>query len=59
MAPSGHCFRYGAYAYFRLLKVPFHRQEQSKVRIHLGSKEVLARIILLDKQEIKPGEEAL
>lgn len=48
-----------AYAYFRLLESAVSPiKSRARVRIHLGSKEVLARIILLDKQEIKPGEEA-
>ncbi|MFQ5883059.1 MAG: selenocysteine-specific translation elongation factor [Candidatus Methylomirabilales bacterium] len=31
---------------------------RARVRFHLGTAEVLARVILLDKEEVNPGEEA-
>jgi selenocysteine-specific elongation factor len=31
---------------------------RTRVRFHLGTAEILARVILLDKEEVNPGEEA-
>ncbi|MGI6486677.1 MAG: selenocysteine-specific translation elongation factor [Thermoanaerobacterales bacterium] len=48
-----------AYANFKLLDdTAAICKNRARVRIHLGTKEVLARIVLLDKNEIKPGDQS-
>jgi selenocysteine-specific elongation factor len=34
-------------------------KNRTRIRLHLGTAEVLGRAILLDREEVKPGEEAL
>ena len=34
-------------------------QQRSRVRFHLGTAEVLARVVLLDRDTLEPGDEAL
>lgn len=47
-------------AVFTLLKDTIPTLEnRTRVRIYIGSKEVLARMILLDQEEVKAGEQAL
>jgi len=42
-----------------LLKdAPRALRSRARVRFHLGTSEVLARVVLLDREELKPGEEA-
>ncbi len=33
-------------------------KNRARIRIHLGTAEVIGRVVLLDRQELKPGEEA-
>lgn len=33
-------------------------QNRTRLKLYLGTKEVLCRLVLLDKEELKPGEEA-
>lgn len=47
------------YAYFRLLKdAPQTIKNRTRVRFHIGTKEVMARILLPLAKDILPGEEA-
>lgn len=44
---------------FRMLKnVDRYIDNRTRLRLYLGTKEVLCRLVLLDKDEIGPGEEA-
>lgn len=44
----------------RLLKdAPRALQNRARVRFHLGTSEVLARVVLLDRDELSPGDEAI
>lgn len=43
---------------FLLPDSPRPLKNRQKIRFHLGSGEIMARIILLDKEELKHGEEA-
>ncbi len=43
-----------------LLKdAPRALKNRARVRFHLGTSEALARVVLLDREELEPGEEAL
>jgi selenocysteine-specific elongation factor len=43
-----------------LLKdAPRALRNRARVRFHLGTSEVLARVVLLDREELNPGEESL
>ena len=43
-----------------LLKdAPRALRSRARVRFHLGTSETLARVVLLDREELRPGEEAL
>ena len=42
-----------------LSSCPKPLQQRARVRLHLGTAEVLARIVLLDRQVLEPGDEAL
>ncbi|HUU51058.1 MAG TPA: selenocysteine-specific translation elongation factor [Nitrospinota bacterium] len=44
--------------FFLLPDSPHPLKNRQKIRFHLGSGEIMAVIILLDKEELKPGEEA-
>lgn len=33
-------------------------ENRTRIRLYLGTKEILCRIVLLDREELKPGEEA-
>ncbi len=45
-------------AHFSLLK-SWHRElkHRSRVRVHIGTSEVIARVVILDKELLAPGEE--
>lgn len=44
---------------FRLLKTsPWRLKNWTRIRFHLGTDEALGRVILLDRDELAPGEEA-
>ena len=44
----------------RLLKsAPRHVKNRSRVRLYLGTKEIMARVMLLDREDLVPGESAL
>ena len=46
-------------AIFQLLPgVPKALKNRTRVRFHVGTTEALGRVIILDREEIKPGEEA-
>lgn len=46
-------------AYFQLLsEAPRQVKNWTRVRVHHGTQEVLARLVLLDKEDLKPGEAA-
>jgi selenocysteine-specific elongation factor len=46
-------------AIFQLLKnSPKPLKNRSRIRLHLGTAEVMGRAVLLDREEVKPGEEA-
>jgi selenocysteine-specific elongation factor len=46
-------------ARFRLLEsAPAALQNRKRVRVHLGASETLARLVLLDRDELDPGDEA-
>lgn len=34
-------------------------EQRTRVRLHLGTREILARVLLLDRELLEPGEEAL
>jgi selenocysteine-specific elongation factor len=36
---------------------PYTLKNRQRIRFHLGSGEIMARIVLLDREEMKPGEE--
>jgi selenocysteine-specific elongation factor len=38
---------------------PIPLEQRQRVRVHLGTKEVMARAVILDSDEIPPGEEGL
>ncbi len=40
-----------------LATAPGPLQHRTRVRIHLGTTEVIARVLLLDQEELKPGKE--
>ena len=42
---------------FYLLESSKELKTRSRIRVHAGTKEVLARIVLLDRELLKPGEE--
>jgi selenocysteine-specific elongation factor len=41
-----------------LADAPRPLRHRSRVRLHLGTSEIMARVILLDREELPPGEEA-
>ncbi|HHW42310.1 selenocysteine-specific translation elongation factor [Desulfofundulus thermobenzoicus] len=45
----------------RLLLIPETRplKHRARVRLHLGTAEILARVVLLDRDELSPGEKTL
>jgi selenocysteine-specific elongation factor len=46
-------------AWFEALSaMPRGIKNRSRVRVHLGASELLARLVLLDRDEVKPGERA-
>jgi selenocysteine-specific elongation factor len=38
---------------------PVALEQRQRVRVHLGTKELMARVIILDRDRIQPGEQAL
>ncbi|HHP50849.1 MAG TPA: selenocysteine-specific translation elongation factor [Moorella mulderi] len=46
-------------ASFRLLKEARPLPNRSRIRFYLGTGEAMGRIVLLDREEMRPGEEAL
>jgi len=58
IAPVGAFFSVTkAYAYMKVLKnAPVPLKNRNRIRVHTGTAETLARVTILDKDEIKPGD---
>jgi selenocysteine-specific elongation factor len=46
------------YVYLKLMEdAPWPLKNRARVRVHVGTKEVLARMVLFDRQKLNPGED--
>jgi selenocysteine-specific elongation factor len=60
VAPFGTLFSVSkAYAYLKLIDdAPGPLKNRARIRLHIGTKEALARVDLIDVEELSPGEES-